>query len=172
MVGRSSVEDVATGDDTADCTCNTLAGDGWLDLSLTFAAEDVAAAIPPANPGDTLVLVLTGTYLDGMPFSATDCVVVIDGGSPVHQVSASLGFPSPNPFNPGTRIAYSLPARQQVRLGVYDVRGRVVANLVDAVKEEGEHVVEWYPSGLPSGVYFYRLQTGGETIVRRATLLK
>jgi hypothetical protein len=172
ILGAFAIDDVATAGDSADCACDDLGADGWPDVRVMFPAEDVAAAMAPANPGDTITLHLTGTYLDGMPFSATDCVVVVDGGTPAQHTSAALGFPSPNPFNPSTRIAYSVPGRQHVRLAVYDVEGRLVASLVDSVKETGEYVVDWRPSGLSSGVYFYRLQTDGETIVRRATLLK
>lgn len=172
ILGAYSIDDVASGEGTTDCTCNNLGGDGWPDLRLMFGALDVAAALTQANAGDTLTLVLTGTYLDGMPFSATDCVVVVDGGSPLQQTSVTLGLPSPNPFNPTTRIAYSIPARQHVHLAVHDVAGRLVAMLVDDVKDAGEYDVEWRASGVPSGVYFYRLHTGGETVVRRATLLK
>jgi hypothetical protein len=52
------------------------------------------------------------------------------------------------------------------------VAGRLVQSLVSEVKGPGEHVAVWNASRLASGVYFYRLQTANETIVRRATLLK
>jgi hypothetical protein len=52
------------------------------------------------------------------------------------------------------------------------VAGRLVENLVNEVKSAGEYVVEWDAGRLPSGVYFYRMQTGSQTVVRRATLLK
>ncbi len=86
--------------------------------------------------------------------------------------TAGLGLPSPNPFNPVTRISYNVPSMRHVRIAIYDVEGRLVENLVNEVKAPGEYVVEWDAGNLPSGVYFYRMQTGSETIVRRATLLK
>ena len=85
---------------------------------------------------------------------------------------AGLGFPNPNPFNPVTRISYNVPTTQHVRIAIYDVAGRLVEDLVNETKAAGEHVVEWDAGRLPSGVYFYRMQTGGQTLVRRATLLK
>ena len=71
-----------------------------------------------------------------------------------------------------TRIGYLMPKTQHVRIAVYDVAGRLIEELINEVKDAGEHVVEWDAGTLPSGVYFYRLQTGRETVVRRATLLK
>jgi hypothetical protein len=166
------VSDEATGDGTTDCTCNTLGGDGWADLLLKFPAQEVAATLAQPNVGDTLTLTLTGAYNDGMPFSASDCVVVVAGDPTPLQTSVTLGLPNPNPFNPTTQISYSVPTTQHVRLAIYDVAGRLVQSLVSEVKGPGEHVAVWNASRLASGVYFYRLQTANETIVRRATLLK
>jgi hypothetical protein len=78
----------------------------------------------------------------------------------------------PNPFNPVTTLAYTLPRSAHVRLAVYDVTGRLVVTLAQGVQSAGEHVVEWDATGLASGVYYYRLETGDVTHVRRAILLK
>ena len=84
----------------------------------------------------------------------------------------------PNPFNPRTRISYTVPAAEvTVRLDVYDVAGRLVRVLVNGVQEPGVHQVEWDgadASGVPvaSGVYLYRLQTGRHLQVRRMLLMK
>ena len=63
----------------------------------------------------------------------------------------------PNPFNPSTRIRYELTVQSQVHLTVYNILGQVVANLAQGVQEAGSKSVEWNAAGLPSGVYFYRL---------------
>jgi beta-1,2-mannobiose phosphorylase / 1,2-beta-oligomannan phosphorylase len=78
----------------------------------------------------------------------------------------------PNPFNPATVISYQLPVASEVRLSVYDLLGREVAVLVNERKAPGTYEVKFdagqpggQASGLPSGVYFYRLQarqTDGE----------
>ncbi|NOX37747.1 MAG: T9SS type A sorting domain-containing protein [Calditrichaeota bacterium] len=67
----------------------------------------------------------------------------------------------PNPFNPVTTIAFSLPVRSRVRLEVYDVLGREVARLVDGVKPAGRYEVSFDATQLPSGVYIYRLHAKG-----------
>lgn len=88
------------------------------------------------------------------------------------QVAKAANYPlafhggAPNPFTRGTTIAYSVPAAAHVRVRIFDVRGRVVATLVDGVVEAGEHAFTWDGSGtdgewLPTGVYFARMERGG-----------
>jgi len=63
----------------------------------------------------------------------------------------------PNPFNPQTTLAFDLPVRSRVRLQVFDVLGREVARLVDGRRPAGRYEVSFDATGLPSGVYIYRL---------------
>lgn len=78
----------------------------------------------------------------------------------------------PNPFNPTTTIAYAIPATQQVRLKVYDLLGKEVADLVDEVQRAGNHVTTWDASGLAGGVYYYRLTSGSAVETRSLVLVK
>ncbi|MFH1842332.1 MAG: FlgD immunoglobulin-like domain containing protein, partial [bacterium] len=83
----------------------------------------------------------------------------------------------PNPFNPQTTITFSLPAPAPVRLSVYSVAGKRVATLLDEIREPGSHEVVWNGQNdrgrsLPSGSYFYRLETDGEFVTRGMVLLK
>jgi hypothetical protein len=83
----------------------------------------------------------------------------------------------PNPFHPETVIAYELPETATVRLTVLNVQGREVAALVDGSRGAGLHDVPWdgtddFGNALASGVYFLRLEAGGEAETRTITLLK
>lgn len=86
----------------------------------------------------------------------------------------------PNPFNPSTTIEYSLPVEAkelQVRLSVFDLRGSLIAVLVDKVQSGGRYTVNWNGTDqrgrpVPSGVYFYRLQAGDFRAVRKMVVLK
>jgi agmatine deiminase len=83
----------------------------------------------------------------------------------------------PNPFNPTTTIRFSLPAANHTILSVYDATGREVIRLVDGMREEGYHTVEWSgrnSEGRPvrSGVYFYTLRSGKVHDTRKMILIK
>ena len=78
----------------------------------------------------------------------------------------------PNPFNPTTGIRYQVPGFSKVRLTVYDVLGRQLAILVDEKKAPGAYEVKFDGSSLSSGIYLYRLETGGHAIVKKMALIK
>jgi len=78
----------------------------------------------------------------------------------------------PNPFNPSTEISFSLPAAQKVSLRVFNVAGQEVATLVNGRLKAGEHKLKWNAEGMPSGVYFYRLEAGSFSEVKKMTLLQ
>jgi flagellar hook assembly protein FlgD len=83
----------------------------------------------------------------------------------------------PNPFNPTTTIAFSLPEKVTVKLSIYDVDGRLVTTLVDGVLDRGrkEYVWEGTNSGgnqVSSGIYFYRLRAGTTLLTKKMVLLK
>jgi hypothetical protein len=83
----------------------------------------------------------------------------------------------PNPFQSETTIQYSLPKSMAVRLVVYDVAGRSVRKLVDGIQEAGLRQVVWdgrdergSPAG--AGMYVYRLEAGGASLIRKTNLVK
>ncbi len=78
----------------------------------------------------------------------------------------------PNPFNPSTIINFSVPFTSHVSLNVYDILGRKIAALINEVKPAGNYKVFFNGSGLSSGVYFYRLQAGNYSAVKKLILLK
>lgn len=78
----------------------------------------------------------------------------------------------PNPFNPSTLIRYELAKNSRVKVGIYDVLGRIVATLVDGYEIAGVHAVDFDGSRLASGTYFYRLTVGGRVITKKMLLLK
>jgi hypothetical protein len=78
----------------------------------------------------------------------------------------------PNPFNPTTVIAYQLPKAGNVKLIVYDLLGREVKTLVNEFKQAGSYNVSLDASELASGVYFYRINAGDFTDVKKMMLIK
>jgi hypothetical protein len=78
----------------------------------------------------------------------------------------------PNPFNPATAISYQLPADSRISLSVYDVSGSLITTLVDGWRDAGLHEVAFDGTGLTSGVYIYRIETGDFTSVKKMVLMK
>ena len=78
----------------------------------------------------------------------------------------------PNPFNPSTTIRYSIPHAAHVSLTVYTMTGQIVSRLVDRRQEAGQYEERFDGSGIPSGVYVYRLNAGGTDLSRKMVYLK
>ena len=78
----------------------------------------------------------------------------------------------PNPFNPSTVISYQIAVNSLVSLKVYDVTGKLVSVLVDEQKEPGRYEVRFDGTNLSSGIYFYKLETGPFTDVKKMNLVK
>jgi len=87
-------------------------------------------------------------------------------------LSYGLSQNYPNPFNPVTKINYELPSDGKVKLMIYDVLGREVKTLVNEVKQAGKYTVEFNGHNYASGVYFYRIESGKFTEVKRMVLVK
>lgn len=84
----------------------------------------------------------------------------------------SLGQNYPNPFNPVTNIHFALPKSGYVRLGIYDALGREVESLVNEFKQAGSYSVDFSASKLSSGIYFYKIQSGDFSEVKKMILTK
>ena len=78
----------------------------------------------------------------------------------------------PNPFNPTTIIPYQVPQLSFVTIKVYDVLGSEIATLVNEEKSAGNYKVNFNGSNAPSGVYFYRIQSGEFIKTKKMVLLK
>jgi hypothetical protein len=78
----------------------------------------------------------------------------------------------PNPFNPSTIISYALPIQSFATLKVFNVLGQEVAMLVNGIESPGSKSVTFDGSGLPSGVYFYRLQAGSYSATKMLMIVK
>jgi len=78
----------------------------------------------------------------------------------------------PNPFNPETTISFSLREAADLSLKVFNLLGREVAVLAEGRHEAGDHEVRFHAGNLPSGVYFYRLETGKSVQTRKFIIQK
>lgn len=78
----------------------------------------------------------------------------------------------PNPFNPTTNIRFSIPENSYVTLKVYDILGKVVAELVNGSMEAGNHSINFDAANLTSGLYFYTLSANGYSETKKMILAK
>jgi photosystem II stability/assembly factor-like uncharacterized protein len=78
----------------------------------------------------------------------------------------------PNPFNPTTKIKYGIPKYSYVTLKIYDLLGRELKALVNEQLQPGEYQVDFNASDLPSGTYFYKLETVNFTETKKMLLIK
>jgi len=78
----------------------------------------------------------------------------------------------PNPFNPISTIKYDIPKQSEVTIKIFDIIGREVSILVNETKEPGFYTVSFDGTNYSSGVYFYRIETGSFTDVKKMVLLK
>ncbi len=78
----------------------------------------------------------------------------------------------PNPFNPTSTIEFALSSKAHTRLTIYNLLGQLVDILVDKPLSAGHYEVEFNGAELPSGIYFYRLETGSKTLNRKMILIK
>jgi len=132
-----------------------------------------------ANAGGYWKLHITDTVSGDSGFLRAWCVVITINCPPIGIIN-TLEIPNsfrlyqnyPNPFNPVTKIKFGLPENANVKLTVFDVLGREVAVLVNEFKYANTYEIDFDASNLPSGVYFYKLFTGGFTAVRKMLLIK
>ncbi len=125
-------------------------------------SEDKVSRFTPVNRllirhGETIALVSPSTAVDD--FSET-------------PLDFKLYQSYPNPFNPSTKISYSIPTSSFVTLKVFDINGSEIATLVEEQMPAGNYIREWSSDNITSGVYFYRLQTGTFTDTKKFVLLK
>jgi len=140
---------------TFDVDASAAAGEfGYIDIWLTTVTGDSAL----------VEVELVAGAVTGAETERTPSVAVL------HQNY-------PNPFNPSTSIEFSLPAREQVSLKVFDVSGRLVRTLVDGPLSDGSHRYTWdgrngRGASVASGVYFYVLRSESIRQSRKAVLLR
>lgn len=108
--------------------------------------------------------------LPQLPFSAV--YTGTEDDSVVGRYELSLSQNYPNPFNDETTIRYSTAVDGIVQISIYDVLGREVKTVVSEYQVAGRRDVRVNLDAMPSGVYFYRLQTGGEIVVKQMMKVK
>jgi hypothetical protein len=103
-----------------------------------------------------------------VPFNKS--TIVVENSLPNRMFTLNQNYP--NPFNPSTSISFSIPTRSFVSLKIFDLMGREVSTIVSEEMSAGNYSKQWNAVALPSGVYFYRLQSGSYTETKKLVLLR
>jgi alpha-amylase len=151
---------------------NLVPGDYWV-TNLLDSGDTFGITVSPDFQ-------IFGLDLEGYEVAIYQIAVVsgVDSGErDLPDSGLRLHHNYPNPFNPSTTIHFTLPVRGHTRLSVYDIAGREVALILNGMQEMGEHEVHWNgvdPKGQPlgAGVYFLRLDAGGDVRMSKMTLVK
>jgi hypothetical protein len=140
-------------------------GETWVAENTGFTSSHVRSLVQSSHG-----FVFAGTYHGVFRSHAAITDVNSGEGNPPSSFYLSQNYP--NPFNPSTTISFSLPHSAGVTLKVLNTLGEEVATLLSGEMETGTHLVQWDATGYPTGVYFYRLQTGTFLETRKLVLLK
>jgi len=136
------------------------------------------------GPKNATLQLLAGPDTKQYPLVATDTIRINLSGNCTTDNEMSVGnqeeIPTdysllqnyPNPFNPTTKIEYSLPEASMVKLAVYNNLGQEVASLVNEYKAAGKYIADFNANNLPSGMYFYKLQSGNFNSMKKMMLIK
>ena len=142
------------------------------DLVVQFSRTDINQLLGNVPNNTVITIVITATSTAGVPVRGTATVKVKAGGP--NAVSA---FASPNPFNPQTKVSWTLKNAGTATVRVYSLEGRLVKTLHDGFAPAGLSEAHW--NGLdnagrqvPTGVYFLTVQSANEKAVQKLYLLK
>lgn len=119
---------------------------------------------------------------DGSTSSYSDCAwvdqIVLEGGkvTGIEYITSPSGIELyqnyPNPFNPETKISFAIPENGEVTLSVFTYKGELVENIFDGTLNKGMHSYNFNACDLTSGVYFYKLETLGNSAMKKMVIIK
>jgi len=177
---------------------NPVTSTGWIQPTATDVRFYVSSGPVNMNPGDTQTIVTAqviargSNFLNSITLLKEYCIAVKEyykscytsvpiGINPMNEIAYSFSLQQnyPNPFNPKTKIKFSIPQfpinkglQPPVQIKIYDILGREISTIVNEQLKPGTYEVEFDGSEIPSGVYFYKLSSGGFTKTMKMVLVK
>ena len=157
---------------------------GFTQENMTNIADTFRASIPAQPINTRIYYYISATSVSGRtvskPLPAPSANFRFQVTNTVGIEPIAAGIPNkfslqqnyPNPFNPVTKIKFDIAKNSNVKLIIYDVTGREVLKITDAYMTAGSYSYQWNASSFASGIYFYRLEAGEYSEVKKMILVK
>lgn len=117
-------------------------------------------------------VVADGIYIDNIKLTGYNSAPTSIAGINEIPEKYSLSQNYPNPFNPSTVISYNLAEGNFITLKIYNELGKEVSTLVNERQNAGSYSISFDGSNLPSGLYYYKLESGGFVDTKKMLLIK
>ena len=162
----------------------TVYGFNWKYLYPTTNVQTYVLDFTTANFTGTVTDAMVQFYFVGGTASRTiyldNVIIAKTGGGLAKEGDVPVTAPAefrlmqnfPNPFNPSTRISFTLPAETEIKLVVYNVLGEMIQVLANGEMQAGYHEIVFEAGSLPSGLYFYRLESARFNEIKKMILMK
>ena len=169
--GAGTVSEISP-DAAKGSSIGDIDNDNVPELVVTFSRSSINQLLGNVPNNTIITLVITATTTAGVPVRGTTTVKAKGGGGAAVSASAA-----PNPFNPQTKVNYTLKTAGPATVKIFSLEGRLVKTLHDGFSPAGTSELHW--NGLdntgravPSGVYFLHVQSAGTKAVQKLYLLK
>ena len=179
MSGTKTGVDIAASSGTLAPGSNLqLVGDELTHKAATNPGTFTFTYTAPPSPGQITLYATGANTTSTWNFAANATVTILSTTGIESHTSQNIpdhiqiNQNYPNPFNPSTTISFAVPMSQKATITIFDITGKKVSTLIDGVVPAGTNSFQFNGSGLPSGIYFYRIQVGQISEVRRMVLLK
>lgn len=143
----------------------------WASSNPSVAAVDLYGTVSALSPGSARISASCGALADTVTVTVESPVGI---GGPGAALPEAVTFAAayPNPFNPSTVIAFTLARNARVSIRIHAAGGQTVDELPLGTMPAGSHHVVWNAAGMPSGVYFFTVDTGGFRRTGKMTLIR
>lgn len=157
---------------------------GFTQVNMTNIGDTFRANIPAQSLNTRVYYYISATSVSGktvtkpLPAPRGNIQFMVANLTGIEPVAAgipnkfSLHQNYPNPFNPITKIKFDIAKNSNVKLRIYDVTGREVLKITDAYMTAGTYSFQWNASQFASGIYFYRLDAGEYSEIKKMILVK